>query len=48
MGQNYLIIVAIDYYSNFPEICLLHDTHTTTVIKHMKSVFLDMKFPRQL
>ena len=35
MGQNYLIIV--DYYSKFPEICLLHDTHTTTVVRPSNS-----------
>ena len=29
----------MDYYSNFPEICLLKDTHSSTVITHMKSVF---------
>ena len=37
LGQNYLLLV--DYYSNFPEICLLKHTHSSTVITHMKSIF---------
>ena len=36
MKQNYLLLV--DYHSNVPEICLLKDTHSSTVITHMKSV----------
>ena len=30
LGQNYLLLV--DYYSYFPEICLLKDTHSSIVI----------------
>jgi len=36
-NENYLIIV--DYYSKFPEICLLKTTSSKDVINHMKSVF---------
>jgi hypothetical protein len=46
LGQNYLVIV--DYYSNFPEVCLLQDTHIATVIKHMKSVFAQYGIPKTI
>ena len=36
-GKNYL--VCVDYYSNHPEVCLLRDTSSTTVISHIKSIF---------
>ena len=46
LGQNYLLLV--DYYSNFPEICLLKDTHSSTVITHMKSVFARNGIPKTI
>ena len=46
LGQNYLLLV--DYYSNFPEICLLKDTHSSTVITHMKSVFAPYGIPKTI
>ena len=36
LGQDYLIVV--DYFSNFPEVCLLQDTQSATIIKHEISV----------
>jgi transposase InsO family protein len=44
MGQNYLLVV--DYYSNYLEICLLKDTESTTVIKHLKSNFARHGIPK--
>ena len=46
LGQNYLLLV--DYYSNFPEICLLKDTHSSTVITHMKSIFARYGIPKTI
>jgi hypothetical protein len=46
LGQNFLVVV--DYYSNFPEVCLLQDTHSATVIKHMKSVFARYGIPKTI
>jgi hypothetical protein len=36
-GKDYLLVV--DYYTNHPEISLLPDTTSSTVIKHAKSIF---------
>ena len=36
-GKDYLLIV--DYHTNYPEISLLPDTTSATVIKHTKSIF---------
>ena len=46
LGQNYLLLV--DYCSNFPEICLLKDTHSSTVITHMKSIFARYGIPKTI
>ena len=46
LGNNYLLLV--DYYSNFSEICLLKDTHSLTVIPHMKSVFARYGIPKTI
>ena len=46
LGQNYLLLV--DYYSNFPEICLMKDTHSSTVITHMKSIFARYGIPETI
>ena len=46
LGQNYLLLV--DYYSKFPEICLLKDTHGSTVSTHMKSVFARYGIPKTI
>ena len=36
-GKDYLLVV--DYHTNYPEISLLPDTTSSTVIKHTKSIF---------
>ena len=43
-GKNYL--VCVDYYSNYPEVCLLRDTSSTTVISHIKSIFARFGIPK--
>ena len=40
-GRSYLVIV--DYFSNFPELCHLSDTHGTSVIAKVKLRFQDME-----
>ena len=42
-NTNYLFVV--DYYSNFPEICRLPNTQSTTVIQHTKSIFARYGIP---
>ena len=42
-NTNYLLVV--DYYSNFPEICRLPNTQSSTVIQHTKSVFARYGIP---
>ena len=44
--HSYLVIV--DYYSKYPELCLLKDKTASTVIKHMKSVFARHGIPDEL
>ena len=46
LGQNYLLLV--DYYSNFPEVCLRKGTHSSTVITHMKSIFARYGIPKTI
>ena len=46
LGQNYLLLVG--YYSKFPEICLLKDTHSSTVITNMKSIFAQCGTPKTI
>ena len=41
--NNYLLVV--DYYSNFPEICRLPNTQSSTVIQHTKSIFARYGIP---
>ena len=36
-GRDYLLVV--DYFSNYPEVCLLNDTHSSSVILKLKSIF---------
>ena len=43
-GKDYLLVV--DYYTNYPEISLLPDTTSSTVIKHAKSIFARHGIPR--
>ena len=43
-GKDYLLVV--DYYTNYPEISLLADTTSSTVIKHAKSIFARHSIPR--
>ena len=33
-GRDYLLVV--DYFSNYPEVCLLNDTHSSSVIVKLK------------
>ena len=46
LGQNYFLLV--DYYSNFPEICLPKDIHSSTVITHIKSHFARYGIPKTI
>ncbi|KAB0800188.1 hypothetical protein PPYR_05928 [Photinus pyralis] len=43
-NDTYLIVV--DYYSKYPEICLLKDTDSKTVINHLKSIFARHGIPK--
>ena len=45
-GKDYLLV--IDYYSNYPEIALLSNTSTSTIINHMKSMFARHGIPQIL
>ncbi len=42
-GKDYLLVV--DYHTNYPEISLLPDTTSSTVIKHTKSIFARHRIP---
>ena len=42
-NTNYLLVV--DYYRNFSEICRLHNTQSSTVIQHTKSIFARYGIP---
>ena len=46
LGQNYLFLV--DYYSNFPDICLIKDLQSATVIKLLKSICARYGIPEVL
>ena len=35
--KNYLVIV--DYFSNYPEVCSLNNTHSSTIISNAKAIF---------
>lgn len=43
-GKSY--IVGVDYYSNYPEVCLLKDLHCDTVISHIKCMFAHFGIPK--
>ena len=43
-GWSYLVIV--DYFSNFPELCHLSDTHSTSVITKVKATFSRYGIPK--
>lgn len=43
-GKNYLLVV--DYLSNYPEMALLPNTSTASVITHMKSIFARHGIPQ--
>ena len=43
-GKDYLVVV--DYHTNYPEISLLPDTTSSTVIKHTKSIFARHGIPK--
>ena len=43
-GKDYLLVV--DYHTNYPEISLLPDTSSSTVIKHTKSIFARHRIPK--
>ena len=43
-GRSYLVIV--DYFSNFPELCHLSDTHSTSVIAKVKATFSRYGIPK--
>ncbi|KAF7653482.1 hypothetical protein LDENG_00082320 [Lucifuga dentata] len=41
-------MLVIDYFSNYPEICLLSNTTSAAVITHMKSIFARHGIPHVL
>ena len=43
-GRDYLLVV--DYFSNYPEVCLLNDTHSSSVIVKLISIFLCFSIPK--
>ena len=43
-GRDYLLVV--DYFSNYPEVCLLNDTHSSSVIVKLKSIFSRFSIPK--
>ena len=43
-GRDYLLVV--DYFSNYPEVCLLNDTHSSSVIMKLKSIFSRFGIPK--
>ena len=45
-GADYLVVV--DYYSKYPEICVLKDKTAKTVIDNLKSVFARHGIPREI
>lgn len=45
-GHDYLLVA--DYYSKFPEIALLTDIKSKTVISHMKSIFARHGIPQEV
>ena len=45
-GKDYLLV--IDYFSNYPEVALLPDITSATIITKMKSIFARHGIPREL
>ena len=43
-GRDYLLVV--DHFSNHPEVCLLTDTHSSSVIVKLKSIFSRFGIPK--
>ena len=43
-GRDYLLVV--DYFSNYPEVYLLNDTHSSSVIMKLKSIFSSFGIPK--
>ena len=43
-GRDYLLVV--DYFSSYPEVCLLNDTHSSSVIVKLKSIFSCFSIPK--
>ena len=43
-GRDYLLVV--DYFSNYPEVCLLNDTHNSSVIMKLKLIFSCFGIPK--
>ena len=43
-GRDYLLVV--DYFNNYPEVCLLNDTHSGSVIMKLKSIFSRFGIPK--
>ena len=43
-GRDYLLVV--DYFSNYPEVCLLNDIHSSSVIMKLKSIFSRFGIPK--
>ena len=43
-NRDYLVIV--DYFSNYPEVCPLNNTRSSTIISHVKSIFFRHDIPK--
>ena len=43
-SKNYLVIV--DFFSNYPEVCSLNNTHSSTIISNAKAIFARHGIPQ--
>ena len=39
-------LLVVDYFRNYPEVCLLNDTHSSSVIVKLKSIFSHFGIPK--
>ena len=46
IGYHCTLKLSMDYHSNYPEVCLLRDTSSNTVISNIKSIFARFRIPK--
>ena len=44
--RNKDFLVVVEYYSNYPEVCSLNNTSSSTIISHAKSIFARHSIPQ--